>query len=164
MNAQSLWAGHEYAWIPQKQKGQTKSFSVRRVRLISMTKRRLYGNQNATTLVSFEVLDWDGVPNPEPAIQSGIPAREIVDFWDSHWSENEEYYEGRKARIMEEAAQKRARQMEDATILAALDARGIPREHVTFPPNNSRLVYIERAQLMEWLGVTKVTLSEAMNA
>lgn len=158
MNSQSLWAGHDYAWIPNRGKGMTFSYSVIRVKVQKVSKHRLYGNQNATTLVTFEVLDWDGIPNPSTDIRSGIPAREIIDFWDSYYNEHEERLNARKEQRAQEAAAARKKQMENHAIATALVERGFDKEDFNMDYSSTTYVRIDRKALMKFLGVHVETL------
>lgn len=156
MNSQSLWAGHDYAWIPNRGKGMTFSYSVVRVKVQKVSKRRLYGNQNASTLVTFEVLDWDGIPNPSPDIRNGIPAREIIDFWDSYFNEHEDRLSGYMERRAKEAQAIRTKQMENAAITTALVERGFNKDDISI--EYSSYVRIDRKAMMEFLGINVETL------
>lgn len=148
MKASEFWAGHEYAWIPNRGKGESFSFNVRRIKVSRIMKHREYGNRNATTTVQFELLDWDGNSNPEPDIRTAN-AREILAFWDDYWSEHEERLEKYVERKREEAEQVRRNQLNTAAIKAGLIEKGFDERMFTI----SHAVTIQRKEIMRWLGI-----------
>lgn len=156
MNAGSLWAGTEYAWAEYRPRG---SFPMlaQKVKLIKVTKRRVMGNDNASTFATVEVLTghMEGKTHT-------IKARDIVNFWDEYVSERDHRAEAREkeqqerdlraSRMREElAARAKKEAAENQLIANALETRGIEKEAIRSLSSSS--IVLDRAIVMSWLGI-----------
>lgn len=155
MNAGSLWAGTEYAWAEYRPRG---SFPMlaQKVKLIKVTKRKVYGNDNASTFATVEVLTGHMKGKTHT-----IKARDIVNFWDEYVSERDhraeaaakerEEREARNAKQREEGQLRAKKEAEENQLIAnALRDRGIENDGIVSLGNR---IILDRAVVMSWLGL-----------
>lgn len=155
MNAGSLWAGTEYAWAEYRPRG---SFPMiaEKVKVIKVTKRKEYGNQNASTNVQVEVLTgrYSGTTQV-------VKARDIVNFWNEYVDERDHRVEvAKKAAAEAKERLETARQVaavrakkeaeENQLIANALRDRGIENDGIVSLGNR---IILDRAVVMNWLGL-----------
>lgn len=88
MKAQSLWVGHNYAYIAGRGRDRRYSPDAQNVRVVRTSQRRLYGNKNDTTFAQVYFCDWEG--NKVSDESTEVRAYDIVDFWDDYWNEHSE--------------------------------------------------------------------------
>lgn len=158
MNYQSIWKGDEYAWARDRPRG---IFPRNGVRCTVRDKRKVRHIGN--TRESSEVLiEFD-------AITKWVPAREIVDFWNSYEDELEHYRELDRERETQaeqrreerrqlyeqqrlEAEERRRREVEalEATYQNYANKLGIPRSAVVILSEDN--VTLNRAALDSRLG------------
>lgn len=102
MNAQSVWPGHEYAYVTYVRK---KHFPMNasRVKVLSLRKVKEWGNERDSTMATVTFVDSE--------LTREVNVRNLHDFWDSYIDERE----GRLAekRREEEEAQERLRKQRE---------------------------------------------------
>lgn len=98
MNAQSVWPGHEYAYVSYVQK-KTFPMQATKVKVLSLKRVKYYGKQREDTLATVE---FDGGHTRE------VNVRNLYDFWDSYEDERQGHLDAQERRQQE--AQKRARE------------------------------------------------------
>lgn len=151
MNSAELWSGHEYAWIPERGRGQSFSPYAKRIKVLSVKKIVQYGNERRTAMCTFEVLDWEGhSPYPEPEYRTE-PAREIVAFWDEFWSEHEEQLEKRKQQEAEKVRKEYEAEIERRKIINGLVSAGFNEDDIRFDKTFGSYVRIEKEAVKDWL-------------
>lgn len=104
MNATKLWPGSEYAWYECRGRGGPLPLHARRVRVLEVIKRSVYGKKRDETLVKVMILDDEGNPNGVP--DRTARARDILDFW--------EQYEEDRAPLLKERQEREERHRRDA--------------------------------------------------
>ena len=166
MQASELWAGHDYAFaIYGKPRGQ-RFTTVRRVKLISVSKEKSLG-ERAKTYAMVQYLDKDGNVQADTP-QRKVRARDIVNFWDDYQAEYNAYLEQERIRRQEReriANERKAQQAEKRrkaearafAIKNALANRGIEPEAVTINTTYYGELYdhvtIKTEVLESWLGL-----------
>ena len=168
MNYQSIWKGDEYAWSPERPKGVFPR-NGRKVLVLGKHKITHPGNtrQSAEVHVQYEGQVYNYITKEyEPkTMDTWVPAREIVDFWDNYSSELEhvqeearlqsERYEAEKTerirlreeRLAAEAAEKERKYTDFAA------RTGIPREAISLLSDISVTITIpalERRLGIDW--------------
>lgn len=159
MNAQELWAGHDYAYFYERGRGEEYRPKAQRVKVIKVRKeRRDFKSERASTVVEVKYLNDDGTPvistyghNVGAEKTGEIRARDIAHFWD-------DYESIRNERVAEEEAREQKRQDDiqrereaRTRITMALQERGIEKEAVLTV--SSGTVTISRDILESWLGL-----------
>lgn len=96
MNGQSVWIGHEYAYVHQVRRG-IFPMSAQRVKVQSIRKVQQYGKSRDDTLARVEFV--------EQGITREVNVRNLHDFWDSYSDERNAH----KARREEQEAERNAR-------------------------------------------------------
>lgn len=93
MNAQSVWPGHEYAYVSYVRK---KVFptAATKVKVISIRKQQQYGKERVDTLAT--------VLFPETKATREVNVRNLYDFWDSYVDEKEHVLKEREDRQKEQ--------------------------------------------------------------
>lgn len=155
MNASSLWAGTEYAWAEYRPRG---SFPMiaEKVKVIKVTKKKVYGNDNASSFVEVEVLTGRMSGQTHT-----IKARDIVNFWNEYVDERDHRTEAsRRAQAEAQERLESARQVaavrakkeaeENQLIANALRDRGIENDGIVSLGNR---IILDRAVVMSWLGL-----------
>lgn len=155
MNASSLWAGTEYAWAEYRPRG---SFPIiaQKVKVIKVTKAKIYGNQNASTNVQVEVLTgrYSGTTQV-------VKARDIVNFWNEYVDERDhraetarkeqEEREARRAKEREDGQARAKKEAEENQLIAkALEEKGFMPVGIR---SMSSTIVLDRANVMSWLGL-----------
>lgn len=117
MNAQSLWAGNDYAYVSYPSRGVTFYSGAKRVRVERVYKERAWGNDRMTTKVV--------VTNVETGRQFTTTARNIVDFWSDYEAERDRRAEIRRKEEEEREQRRRERQELKKRVEAVLTEHGI---------------------------------------
>ena len=168
MNAQSIWAGEEYAYMEYKPKN---SFvkNARRIRAKKVVKRVEFGKERATAFVTGDRLNDEG---EVIASDITIRVRDCIDFWDTYVAERHALYademererlaKEQRERIRQEheermrqaneAREARARadqERRDKLIKAFVERTGIPE--VAIATISETHVSLERVTLELWL-------------
>ena len=167
MNYQSIWKGDEYAWSDQRPKGIFPRNGVR-VNILDKRKVTYVGNtrQSAEVRITYEYeyTPWNETTPQVRTIDKWVPAREIVDFWDSYSSELEHYRELDRERRERAEADRKARneERERKLQLEAMEREqritdfsvhtGIPRDQFKLMPDDEN-VMVTIAALQQRLGV-----------
>lgn len=161
MNANTIFKGHEYAYVDYPSRNVTYYPGARRVRVMHVYKIEDEWRQRKQTLVEVEMLDNDTGERQNTngdAIKT-IRARQIVARWDEHVVEEERHVaerrelDERNRREREERQrqqEERLREYEETNdrIYEALANIGVPRSMITL---NSYEVRISRHNLDEYL-------------
>jgi len=157
MDAASIWAGEHYAWMPDRgryQNVETFTAQVKRVKVHGLRKAYRYGNDRRTTMVRFEVLDWDGGEFAEQRIQEE-PARQLVETWSEYFSMHEEKFEKHLERKREEARKEQERHDHEMMFRKKLQALGLDLDNVKFD-RYSKTISINLDELRRWLNLITV--------
>lgn len=112
MNANSIWAGEEYAYIEYKpNKGFVKN--ARRIRAIKVEKHTPMFKERATAFVIGDRLHADTGELIAEGIR--VRVRDCIDFWDSYVAEREALYgeELERERVAREQREKLRLEMEE---------------------------------------------------
>jgi translation initiation factor 2B subunit (eIF-2B alpha/beta/delta family) len=112
LNAQNIWAGHDYAYVSYRPRGVTLPKNARKVRAIKLSKEHKYGSERATTMV--EVHDYTS------GRELRVRARDIIDFWDSYNSQIQVWREEQERMKKELEAQAAERAQDRDLILTSL--------------------------------------------
>jgi hypothetical protein len=94
LNAQSIWAGNDYAFIPEKRRGERFSLRAHRVRVRRVLKETRTGNTKSSTFVEVNFVDrdtgevieyngWRGIIDRLDGGTFKVRAYDFVDFWES---------------------------------------------------------------------------------
>lgn len=175
MNAQSLWAGHDYAYAYEFGRGETFRMSAERIKVVAIHKVRYPGNKRESTEVEVFKLNHDGTKKQNyknEDIVTRVKARDIFMRWDQFESEfearktaadeaNRIFEAQREARRLEREAEDAKRRVEaeerqrkadeqKELILSALERKGLPRNAIYF---HSTTIEIRRAVLEAWLRI-----------
>lgn len=149
MNAQSIWAGHEYAYYNNRPKGVNFSrHGVVRITVIKIEKVREWsGSQRATTMVKGTLDDGRTVT---------VKARDIIGFWDDYAEqlavvmEREAEQERERARIREVEALRKER------VITLLTSLGFEREDITFNNYDSSRITLKVQRTIDVLDALEV--------
>lgn len=141
MQAQSIWAGHDYAWYANRPKGSNFiRHGVRRVTAIKVLKRKDYGMERASTYVV--------VQDHEAGREREVRARDILSFWEDYEVQLHEVMgreEREKARKKEEEA---ARLAVIDTAVEILVAAGVPLNAIERPYSGSYRLTINAKEVV----------------
>ncbi len=170
MNAQSIWAGEEYAFYPYRP-NQTFVMGGRRLRAIKVVKRREFGNSKMSSFVIGTELDK--VTGEVIREEIEVRTRDVIDFWEDYENERkavdrkrqEAQREAEEARARFEAErQERLRREEQERnerervmaekrecLVNGMVARGIPKEAITSVGQHS--IQLDRTVMEVWLSV-----------
>ena len=93
MNAQSVWPGHDYAYVSYVRKKHFPTGAIK-CKVISVRKTQQYGKERTDTLatVTFE----------ESKATREVNVRNLYDFWDSYEDEREHVQKERQRRMEEQ--------------------------------------------------------------
>ncbi|SRR6266576_670944 len=94
MNAQSIWAGNDYAFIPNRGRSERFSLKAHRVRVRRVLKETRTGNAKATTFVEVSFVDnatgepityegWRGIVDRLEGGTYKVRAYDFVDYWEN---------------------------------------------------------------------------------
>lgn len=94
MNATSIWAGNDYAFIPNKRRGERFSLEAHRVKVRRVLKETRAGNSKASTFVEVQFVDcdtgepieytgWSGIVDRLEGGTYKVRAYDFVDFWEN---------------------------------------------------------------------------------
>lgn len=103
MNAQSVWGGHEYAYVHYVRKKHFPMDAIR-VKVISTRKVAGFGKQRADAYATVEFPDTPGHPQRE------VNVRNLYDFWDSYTDEKNGRIAERERRAEEARREVRERE------------------------------------------------------
>lgn len=155
MNANNIWSGNDYAYVPGRGRGVTFSWSAERIKAIRVyPKYDGYGRERATSMVECVALNDDG--RPKKAVSGDdlirhVRARDIIQRWEEYEDERD-YRTEQREKIERERQQEEAKKEADRTkIVEALEAKGIERSAVA--SISEYAVSINRHTLEEWLGI-----------
>lgn len=170
MNANDLWRNFEYAYYQERPNGVEAPRGCRKVRVIGVSKKQVYGNTRLTAFAEVEFMDdspggWGWSANiPRGAIRE-VRARDIVDHWEdySHMREEieaeqaEKEEKARVAREAREAEQQRIaeekREKQERQLNAFINYTGLPRDSVSTTPGGMFLVNNTHKLRTEVLGL-----------
>lgn len=175
MNANSLWAGYDYAWAPNG-KGRGRGFisGCRRVKLVRVIRRTETGNSKASSYAEVKRLNPDGtviVLNYAPNIELEtleIRTRDIVDLWGAWSAEDADRQAAERIRQAEaqraaeerrtaQEARRLLRQRQDNEIRVQLEDQGININNAQVGRvyvNSGDGVYINREEVLKWLNIS----------
>ena len=114
MKAQSIWRGHDYAYIPSRGRNERFSFRVVRIKVKGTYQEKSQFKKNASTWAEVELLDWSGLSTGRTI---RVRAYDIVDFWNDFYSEYSEKLEAYLVREREQAAAAKRREQEKIEVL-----------------------------------------------
>ena len=95
MNAQSIWAGNDYAFIPNSGRSERFSLRAHRVRVRRVLKEVRAGNAKASTFVEVQFVDnvtgepieysggWHGIVDKLEGGTYKVKAYDFVDYWEN---------------------------------------------------------------------------------
>lgn len=153
MNANLLYQGENYAWTSYRQRG-VFPMNCEKVRLLSMRRKREYGNDNATTYAEIETSTGQ---------ICSVVARELVDFWDNYESERDHLREEKARKQAAQIAQvERANKIHDLTQELA-QKKGLPISQIRLYSYNVD-ISIPVADFYNWLGVSKDEIAATVDS
>jgi multidrug efflux pump subunit AcrA (membrane-fusion protein) len=169
LNAQSLWAGEEYAFVNAKPRG---SFvmNARKGRVIRVWKQKEMFKENKTAYVQLEELDKE---TGDVLRLVEIKARDVIDFWTDFENERNGILKEREAeqaaklakyeqqrlereereRVAREAreAKERQDQVQRERLINGLVEKGVPRDLILSISQD--YVSLSRTGLELWLSI-----------
>ena len=153
MNANQLWAGSDYAWSEYLRRGEryTENY-VKRVRVIKVSQKVMWGNEKASTFVEVWDIDEDTEEPENQERTRSVRARDIFMHWDEYADERERREVERAKKIREQAAEEAARNAKDKRLKDALVAKGLDLSSFAIDRYTNQ-VKINRADLERWLGL-----------
>lgn len=110
MNANSVWKGHEYAYVPIVRRRYFPTNAVR-VKVLDLREVQQYGKSRKDTFATVEFIDQNR-PNRE------VNVRNLYDFWDSYQDERQAMVSKREREDAERQARWKAQQAEREAALA----------------------------------------------
>jgi len=146
MNAQSIWAGEEYAYMEYKPKSRFVT-NAKRIRATKVEKKVEWGKERATAFVVGDRLNDDG-----EVIVSNITirVRDCIDFWDSYVAERESLETERQQRAREaEAERERWRQEREERIRLEQEAREAKQRQDAERREKLIKAFVERTSIPE---------------
>ena len=158
MNAQSLWAGNDYAHVAYRPNKQEFVSGAERVKIIRVTKEQpRYGAERGATTAEVFVLNDDGSHrlnyNQENMVKK-VRARDVLMFW--HEYEDEREHRATEAAKIEAERNELARKEREETQLLsdALVAKGIPANSIVRISSGANTITLNKTAIAEWLGVS----------
>lgn len=152
MQANSLWAGNDYAYIQDKGNIDF-SFGASRVRIIRVFKEKADSwNERLSTYAEVHFIDDEGNVKQRDGkdIIRKVRARDILDFWDSYSDEKERREQEARERQRKAIEEKTRTEAENLEMVDALASVGIFRGSITFDRNGAYL-RINREGMREWM-------------
>jgi len=174
LNASQIFTNEEYAWYKNKPKGSNPAGAAK-VKALSTKKVKHSWAKNASTEVEILILKA-GTGYTMSYYQEGrklwVPAREIMDFWDSYHDEQEmlRLERGKQQRLLEEERRQReeARHRAQTRVLVLqnligqrLVERGLPYGSVSLLGTEAVSIKVE--VLLAWLGITDGEVDNAVD-
>lgn len=154
MNAQNIWAGHHYAHIAYRNRGQDYAENAERIRVIRVIKRPArYGAERDSTFVLCTMMDdegnrlkeWSGTER-EPV---EVRARDIVSLWQDYAQERMHRRQLAAQRAAEETARREATaNANQAFRKRFVEVTGIPENIVSF---SSGYIMLHENKVRQWL-------------
>lgn len=157
MNAQDIWAGHDYAYVANKGRGVLWYENAERVQVRRLSKKKdYYASERARTMVEVVFLTNDGEPRKyysgDPMVRE-IRARDIFMRWEEYEEEQERRHRQAKQIAEQQARERAAAEQRKLVLLEALENKGIDRNLVT--SIDDYRVCLHRNQLERWLGINE---------
>jgi hypothetical protein len=155
MNANQLWSGNDYAYSPNRGRGQSFIHGAERIRVIRTFQERDNDSRRARTMVEgLFISNATGKPRKAYSgddLKRNVRARDIFMRWDEY--EDEERYRDEQAEKIEQERRERQQKDQDSKtrILEALEAKGIERTAVS--SINDYGITISRHVIESWLGL-----------
>lgn len=158
MNSNLLYKGDYYAWHPYRPKGQTPIGAAKvRVGGIRRTKS-LYG-KNRRTEVEITIVERHSVTFYKEGSTHFVPAREILDTWDSYKDEEALLIGERDRRNLDQRRKETHRAVLQNLISAGLLSKGLPSGQVSI---DAAWVHIPTDAVLDWLEIPEETIEEAV--
>ena len=155
MNAQNIFRGEHYAWRNQRGKGVFHTDAVK-VRVLGLVQTRHHGNEKRSTYVKIFVID------SEQTLE--VPAREIIDYWDSYVDEREHVNKEKQLRDAKVTKDRLTREIREQMLRTAFHAKGIhPSLTLEGIGHYSVTFKMNKEDALEWLGVTEQAVSTAVS-
>jgi hypothetical protein len=174
MNAQSIWAGEEYAFYPYKG-NQAFMWNARRLRAVKVTKRREFGNSKMSSFVEGVELDKETGDVLRDGAVIEVRTRDVIDFWEDYSNElaaknrkrQEEREVAERMRQQQEAERMERLRREEAerterlrvdnerreNLIAKMVDRGIPREAI-YSVSATNII-LDRTVMEVWLSIER---------
>lgn len=150
MNAQDIWAGHDYAHHPDKGRGRTFVPGARRIKVMRVFKAKPFsGAERFTSYADVLYLSKDGNPDDRYPDQRQVRCRDIISRWEEYAEEARQHAElhARQEREREETLL--AREREKQAYINRLVSKGIPSDAIQHVTPYS--ITLKRKELLPWL-------------
>lgn len=155
MNAQSLFVGEHYAWRDDRRKGVFHTDAVK-VRVMGVSQKRKAGNLKFSTSVKVFVIETERMLE--------VPAREIIDYWDSYVDEREHV---RREKELRDAAVTKRRLKEEIKLQmaqSALRMKGVHPDMVLVSIGAFHIDFkMNKETALDWLGITEQAVDDAVS-
>jgi hypothetical protein len=159
LNAQDIYVGGDYAYFPNRGRGESyrpSDRNVHRVKAMRVFKRKnSHYAERLSTFVEVLFLNKEGIARMNGGgaeMVREIAARDIVSEWEEYWNEDQVRQEERLKHEEERRKQEEQRKAEDEFILNRAAMRGMKREAIRINKYNDN-VTISRQEMKRWLNI-----------
>lgn len=158
MNSNLLYEGDYYAWHQYRPKGRT-PIGAAKVRVNRVRKTRTYDGPNRRTRVEITIIEPNGMRWYKEGRTLSVPAREIIDTWDSYKDEEALLIAERDRRNIEQRRREIRSSILQTYLAEGLRTKGIDSTRVMI---NDAWVNIPSRDVLAWLGITDEAIDEAV--
>lgn len=158
MNSNLLYEGEYYAWYMNRPKGRT-PIGAAKVRVNRVRKSKSIYDKNRKTVVDITIIEPNNMQWYKAGSTRTVPAREIVDSWDSYKDEeallileiDRRNLEYRRSTIRSSVLQ--------TYIAQGLLEKGLGDAHVSIA---SERIHFRTNDILDWLGISEEEIDAAV--
>jgi hypothetical protein len=162
VNSNQITEGEFYAWHKYRQKG-IFPLGAAKVRAGRIRKTKDYFDKNRRTEVEITVVEAGSshMSRVEIGRTLFVPAREVIDFWDSYRDEESVIVAEREARQNAIKREARKKELRKQYVESKLREKGLPAS-ATFDMY-ADTISMSLTDVLQWIGVSRGQLDEAVN-